>query len=324
MRGQETAVAWLVLLAACGGAVDETGAADPSDTADISTASAGMTGSFTMKRLSGPSRTDVYDAQGKRVATFTDGARTVVLKGAARTFREGTAPAVTTSDWVRVLAKPFGGTVDTTWLGKALADTSPDALAIATQYIAGAPAVVSSGITIAGDAGYGPLVGGVRQEGSDFHDYLGVAWTYASGTTAVPDSSQYRDVDCSGFMRLLFGYRLGVPLALSPAADHGAMPRRSFEIYDAAPGVITIADAHRQADPGKLSAGDLVFFDATSDSADQIDHVGMYLGVDALGNHRFISSRKSINGPTFGDTNGKSILEGTGLYATTFRAARRL
>ena len=125
-------------------------------------------------------------------------------------------------------------------------------------------------------------------------------------------------------MRLLFGYRLGVPMVLTPLADHSAMPRRSFEIYAAAPGVVTIADTFVKADAAKLSAGDLVFFDGTVDDAQQIDHVGMYIGVDELGNHRFISSRKTVNGPTLGDTGGRSILEGTGLYSTSFRAARRL
>jgi hypothetical protein len=35
-------------------------------------------------------------------------------------------------------------------------------------------------------------------------------------------------------------------------------------------------------------------------------------------------SRKSIDGPTLGDYSGKSILNGAGLYATAFRASRRL
>ena len=55
--------------------------------------------------------------------------------------------------------------------------------------------------------------------------------------------------------------------------------------------------------------------------------VGLFLGVDSAGYHRFISSRKSINGPTLGDYKGRSILEpvnGTGLYAHAFRAVRRL
>lgn len=73
-----------------------------------------------------------------------------------------------------------------------------------------------------------------------------------------------------------------------------------------------------------LDAGDLVFFDASADDATAIDHVGLYLGADADGHHRFVSSRKTADGPTFGDLGGASILDGSGLYARSFRAARRL
>jgi hypothetical protein len=52
--------------------------------------------------------------------------------------------------------------------------------------------------------------------------------------------------------------------------------------------------------------------------------VGIYLGRDTGGNYRFLSSRKSINGPILGDYNGKSVLNGTGTYARAFRAARRV
>lgn len=50
----------------------------------------------------------------------------------------------------------------------------------------------------------------------------------------------------------------------------------------------------------------------------------MYLGLDTLGQHRFVSSRKSIDGPTMGDYRGRSTLNGIGLYAMAFRAVRRL
>jgi hypothetical protein len=67
-----------------------------------------------------------------------------------------------------------------------------------------------------------------------------------------------------------------------------------------------------------------VFSDASTDDGTAIDHVGLYLGKDSAGNYRFISSRKTVNGPTMGDVGGKSVLNGTGLYAKTFVAARRL
>ena len=103
------------------------------------------------------------------------------------------------------------------------------------------------------------------------------------------------------------------------------MPRRSFEILDAAPGIVIIANKGTQiTDFSKLSIGDLVFFDADTGDGTQIDHVGMYLGLDSGGLYRFLSSRKSIDGPTLGDYNGKSVLNGTGLYAKSFRAVRRM
>jgi hypothetical protein len=55
-----------------------------------------------------------------------------------------------------------------------------------------------------------------------------------------------------------------------------------------------------------------------------IDHVGMYLGKDAGGHYQFVSSRKSINGPTLGDYMGSLILDGTKLYGASFRGTRRL
>lgn len=67
-----------------------------------------------------------------------------------------------------------------------------------------------------------------------------------------------------------------------------------------------------------------MFFDANPDDGTLVDHVGMYLGPDSVGAPRFISTRKSVNGPTLGDVGGRSVLSGTGLYATTWRAARRL
>jgi hypothetical protein len=37
-----------------------------------------------------------------------------------------------------------------------------------------------------------------------------------------------------------------------------------------------------------------------------------------------MSSRGTINGPTLGDVAGPSVLDGDGLFATNFRAARRV
>lgn len=276
-------------------------------------------------RLSNPERTIVSDATGIWLATFTDGAYTVTLAGPSRTFSESTAayPVMTTS-WVRVLPAPFNGQVDEAWLTQALADTSPDVLQLAMQYIENASSIYDpTGVKIAGDADYGPLqADGTRQEGSDFNDYLGIAWNYTS-TVDGPEPEQINSLDCSGFVRMVLGYRSGLPLTLKP--DGSSIPRRSFQMLDSAPGLVTITNTGTQVTEfSRLSAGDLVFFDASTDDGDQIDHVGLYLGQDTDGHYRFISSRKKVNGPTLGDYGGKSLLDGTGLYAKSFRAARRL
>ena len=291
---------------------------------------------FQYRQRSGPGRTEVTDGQQRWAARFTDGATTVTLRGPRRTFREVTAgDAVTHGVWVRTLPRPFAGAVDEAWLTAALqanAQRVPDVLAMAMQYVSGAAAILDGPLQIAGDAAYGPLVDGAREEGADFNDYLGVAWTYADRVDP-PETRQFRCLDCSGYVRMVWGYRHSlpgqprrdrVPLALTPTNARRAMPRRAFEIYASAPGVVTIPDSGVQADASLLGVGDLVFFDADSGDGTQLDHVGIYLGVDAGGHHRFISSRKGANGPTLGDYRGRSVLDGTGLYARAFRGARRL
>jgi cell wall-associated NlpC family hydrolase len=122
---------------------------------------------------------------------------------------------------------------------------------------------------------------------------------------------------------MIVGYRGGVPVVLSP--DGRGLPRRSFEQLASGPGLVTIPNTGtRPAALNGVSPGDLVFFDASTSDGKQIDHVGLLLGRDSGGHWRFVSSRKTVDGPTMGDTGGRSILDGTGLYATAFRAARRL
>jgi len=289
------------------------------------------------RRLTKPDRTEVSDSQKKWLATLTDGAYTVTLRGPRRTFAERTAAdAVTHSIWVRTLPKPFDGNPDTGWLTYAVqANTNkvPDVLAIAMQYIARAPAIFDGSLQIAGDAAYGPLINGEREEGSDFNDYLGIAWVYADEVDN-PEQRQFRCLDCSGFVRMVWGYRHHlpgrhyldtVPLALKPSQRRRGIPRHSFEIYDASPGIITIENTGIQVkDLSPVDVGDLVFFDADPKDGTRLDHVGIYFGLDAGSHHRFISSRKGANGPTLGDYRGKSILDGTGLYARAFRGVRRL
>jgi hypothetical protein len=290
-----------------------------------------------IQRHPSPDRTEVTDSKNNWLATFTDGAYTVTLAGPIRTFTEPTAAhAVTHGVWVRALPAPFDGTMDSAWLKSALKlnkQAAPDVLAIAMQYVAGAPVVFEGQLQIAGDASYGPLKNGEREEGSDFNDYLGIEWAYPEQVDK-PEKRQLHCLDCSGFIRMIWGYRhhlpgnnlpTTIPLSLKPQKSGRALPRHAFEICNAAPGIVIIPDTQVQVqDFSQLGVGDLVFFDADEGDGTQIDHVGMHLGPDVGNHHRFISSRKGANGPTLGDYKGKSILDGTGLYARAFRAVRRL
>jgi cell wall-associated NlpC family hydrolase len=260
------------------------------------------------------------------LATFTVGSRTVTLRGAARTLAEpNVAATVRTNVYVRLLPVAFGGVLDPVWLKSALASTGPDVLKTALQYVYGAPTVRNSaGVRIAGDANYGPLLSdGTRQEGSDFNDYMGVKWTYGS-TVDAPESNQYGSLDCSGYVRMVYGYRWGFGLTLNP--DGKRLPRRAVWMAGSTgPGVTIVVNSGAQASvSAAIRPGDLVFFDAATDDGTAIDHVGIYLGRDTGGHARFISSRKKPNGPTLGDVGGTSVLDGTGHYAKSFRSVRRL
>lgn len=293
--------------------------------APLPTASAVLARDWRLKTLSAPDRVQVLDSKGV-LATFTIGARTVTVRGPARRFTE---PATTTAvvsgtTWVRLLEEPFTGSVDRAWLKAALVDTSPDVLALSVQYTDGAPTVTDeTGRIIASNASYGPLQpDGTRQEGSDFNDYLGAAWQYDQ-MIDNPEAAQIGSLDCSGFLRMVLGYRGGLAMTLNP--DGVRLPRRAHQMLSSAPGLVTIPDSGVR--PGSVTAlapGDLVFFDTSTDDGTAVDHVGLYLGMDSAGAARFISSRKSADGPTLGDVGGRSVVTGTGYYASAWRAARRL
>lgn len=261
------------------------------------------------------------------LATFTDGARTVSVRGSQRTFSEpGAVHTVTHNVWVRLLDAPFKGVVDEAWLQSKVSDTSFDALGVAMQYISGAPTLTDASNRIyASDADYGPLgPDGTRQEGSDFNDYLGIDYDY-NGASDSHEMDQLGALDCSGYMIMIWGYRLGMKLTNQADGMGVALPRRAVQMYASGPGVATIAQgSDARANLAKLQPGDLVFSDASTDDGTAIDHVGLYVGKDSAGNYRFISSRKTANGPTMSDIGGKSVLNGTGLYAKSFVAARRL
>jgi cell wall-associated NlpC family hydrolase len=285
------------------------------------TAATGQTTSTTNGAI-----TTVSDSQGW-LATFTAGSRTVTLRGAQRTLTEpGVTPTVTGNKYVRLLPSAFDGTYDTegSWLDQRVSDSSSDLLAIALQYVNQAPAQVDvNGVQFAGDASYGPIqADGTRAEGSDFNDYLGLAWTYGAATDQ-PETDQFHALDCSGFTRMVFGYRGGIPLELNPTGT--ALPRRASQMETSAPGYVVTANTGAQAAVSpNLAPGDLVFFDASTDDGSAIDHVGIYLGKDSVNKDRFISSRKTPDGPTLGDTGSYSVISGTGYYAKAYRSAKRL
>jgi hypothetical protein len=280
---------------------------------------------WTLTRLSGPDRTVVTNEMGAWVATFTDNAHAVTLAGPQRTLTERMLRhEVVTTTYVRVLPRPFNGKVDPGWLTQALTSKEPDILAISLEYLHGSESIFDEdGRRIAGDAQYGPLnQDGLREEGADFQDYLGVSWTY-EGKVRRPVDRFAGSLDCSGYIRMIWGMRGGLPVARGDS-DTG-IPRRSFEIARSGPGVEVLANTGKVPQLlDKLSPGDLVFFDADTTDGSQIDHVGMFVGKDTGGHYRFISSRKTNDGPTMGDFGGASILDGNGKYAEAFRLARRL
>jgi len=295
-----------------------------------------MCSEYVFTDISDPDGIDVADRDNGWLATFTRDAYSVILRGPTRTLVERAA-RVRNTVWVRTYPAPFNGEVDIAWLEEARDANQhkvPDVIAIAMQYVRDAPALFDGNLQIAGDAQYGPLVDGKREEGSDFNDYLGVRWTYPDGKVDRPEANQLHCLDCSGFVRMVWGYRHHLagrgyedtlPLSLRPQANGAAIPRRAFEILENAPGVLITSNSGAQiTDFSRLRVGDLVFFDADAEDGPQIDHVGMYLGVDNNDRHRFISSRKGANGPTLADFKGKSVLDGTGLYAQSFRGVRRL
>lgn len=242
-------------------------------------------------------------------------------------------PVVRHNTWVRVLPEPFNGT----WtpalanLIRAWAvDTRPDVLAYAMMYITGAPPVTDfrlAGAQVAGQSRYGPnAADGTRREGADFHEYMGLPWVFENGETAPDAGADWEGcLDCSGYVRMVYGYHMGIPLVVDQTFNGLNLPRRTRDIGPSGPGVI-VAQAVGSAPPlDNLQIGDVPLFDAdTSDPiAGQIDHNGIYIGVDTEGNHRFANSRKTPDAPTFGDLGGNSTLNGSGLYATSLRIIRR-
>jgi hypothetical protein len=329
-------------LLAGGGALTYVAARPPTTQLTISLGAAALTSTtanspsgYRIQRMASPNRTQILDRSGRPIAIMTDGARTAHLFGPMRTFEEPrfTVAKVKTDMWVRLAPRAWRAGAEkeawfTTWLDRALADRSPDVLAIAMQYTYGhQPKKNKEGLQIAGDAAFGPLSDtdpDGRAELSDFYDYLGVSWDFPDGKHEDPAPDHFLALDCSGFLRMVYGYRLGFPLWGTNNAGPG-LPRRATAMASTGPGVQLMPNTGERArDLDRLLPGDLLFFNAGPIGGKHIEHSGMYLGVDDRGHHRFISSRSGANGPTMGDLGGESILDGTGHWAHGLRTARRL
>ncbi|GAA2793425.1 NlpC/P60 family protein [Streptomyces showdoensis] len=273
---------------------------------------------------------------------------TVPLRARVDAFRIETAiwpdpPLVTHDTWVRVLPEPFAGAWTTAleqritaWAG----DTSPDALAYCAMYQPYAPAVTRDGRQVLGTSEYSKAdpATGLRTVGADFQEYLGIPWSFPVFGERDPEPEFFRCLDCSGFVRMVFGYHLGLPM-LHESADAGSsgLARTSSKLAVAAPGVKIAESAVGETPPlDGLRIGDTVYFDTDTTTDEPGGHVGIYLGPDAYGKRRFVSSRKSPNGPTLGDVGGKSILDGRpnvvengkivkkgDVYTVTLRVIRR-
>ncbi|RLK59055.1 hypothetical protein [Actinokineospora cianjurensis] len=242
-------------------------------------------------------------------------------------------PVVTHDTWVRLLPTAFNGTWTADIEARVRAwpnDISPDAIALAAMLQTGAAPYNSpaqGGAQVLGESGYGPLnPDGTRIEGADFHEYMGIAWTFPSGETKpVPGPQWLRTLDCSGMVRMVFGYHLGIPMVYdNPTGFNGVnLPRRSRDIGPQGPGVVIHRDDLAPPAYPNIQIGDVVCFDADPDAVGELDHVGFYVGQDSTGRYRFVSSRKTVNGPTISDLGGASTLDGTGTYATSLRIVRR-
>lgn len=309
------------------------------DVPNLESGSAAQNGKQTWERLKNPDRSVLRAGNGQVLGTFTDGARTATLRGPSRTFSEAahTKSKVVTEDWVRLMPEPWRKGAEKEqwfkdWFKEFYGSEEDDIFAYAFQYVQGAPVKKDAeGIPYAGDAVFGPFKpdGVDRLEQNDFYDYLGISYTFRNGTTMVARKERYRALDCSGFMRMVWGYRARYPLMATNTLGDG-LPRTADGMARSKVGVDIIKIQGpapwytRPKNIDVLQPGDLLFFKMDHRTGNHMDHVALYLGLDTDGHRVFVSSRKEVNGPTMGDEGGASRIDGNGFYAGLFRSAKRL
>lgn len=287
--------------------------------------------------VAGPARTHVRRrADQDVVATLTVGARTVVFAGPRRRFAEPstTTAVVESTAWVRVAPQVWqpGPQISeplAQWLLAELDrdDPSVDVLAAAMQYLPGASDLRDEqGVRYTGDAGFGYVHSRDERDGADFYDYLEIPWRFPDAGSVKPSVRWARDLDCSGYIRLVYGYRFGIPLLNQTATTTvDGLPRTAANMATYARSVVIAAAPRPGRPPTDLSTmqpGDLVFF-ALHDDPALITHSGIYIGDDADGGMRFASSRGTVDGPTIGDVRGDGVLD-SGYFGERLRRVIRL
>lgn len=296
-----------------------------------------LTQRYELVDLTRPDRTEVRRrADGNVVATLTVGARTAVFAGPQRRFTEpgATSAVIDSTSWVRLAPRPWQPKQhldeDTAgWLLDQIEDTDPpiDVLAASMQYLADAPdGKNDDGVRYIGDAGFGYVHTADERDGADFYDYLEIPWKFPDTGRAKPSKRWDRDLDCSGYLRLIYGYRFGFPLLNGPVnTTVDALPRTASNMAAYTRSVLIAAGRTAAQPPTKLAAvqpGDLVFF-ALHEDPNLITHSGIYLGKDQNGGMRFVSSRGTVDGPSFGDVRGNGVID-SGYFGQRLRRVIRL
>jgi cell wall-associated NlpC family hydrolase len=293
-------------------------------------------GEYSAVELDGPARTQIRRrADQAVVATMTVGARTAVLAGPTRKFQEPstTSAVIDSTSWVRVLPQAWQqGDETKSWFTKWLRDqlgatSKPDVLAAAMQYLPGEPdRRDGKGIRYAGDAGFGYVHSRDERDGADFYDYLEIPWNFSDAGVKRPAKRWRGELDCSGYVRLVYGYRFGLPLLYESATTTvDGLPRTAASMAAHARSVVIAAGSNPSRPPADVSAvqpGDLVFF-ALHDDPALITHSGIYVGADTDGRMRFVSSRGTVDGPTFGDVRGDGVID-SGYFHDRLRRVIRL